>query len=354
MRNVFATRFATRAGALVLMLFVVFTVAGNGSAQEFGARALSMAGAYTAAANDISSLIYNPAGLTENSFEIALGVGSASLNELQNFQSILANEFEEDVTLDLVTLGGVSLGRFGAGVAADGIVEARLDCEDGAYRCGQAKYMIQFLAGGGIDLGRLPLGLADLKAGISVGRLDGRRITHSRVEASADTYHGRTDDLRGKGYTLNFGVTFKATDVVTLGLAAQNVASNVTWSGTSTTGVYRKNDDTAVGPETKSPVAEYSEKLPSVYRAGVAIRPPVLSATIAADVASDGTVRVGVEKGLLANALILRAGYAAGKDEQLTTAGLGIVIGPVHLDLAVGSPDGFKTTKTLVEGSVRF
>lgn len=345
-----------RAIALAAALLAALAMPTAVSAQEYGARAIAMGGAYTGAANDITSLIYNPAGLSENSFEIALGVGSGSLRELDKFQAILSGDIDDvdDITLDLATLGGVSFGRFGAGVAAEGFVTAGKECAAGADLCGEAEYMIQLLLGAGVNLGRLPLGLADLKAGISVGRLDGRRIEYTRYEASPTTYLQEKEDLRGKGYTLNFGISFKATDTVTIGLAAQNAASNIDWSGTRTTGEYRVGDGSPVGGEVTTAINKPSDKLPPVYRAGVAIRPPALGATLAADVSSDGTVRFGVEKNLLFNALSLRAGFATGDGEQTTSAGLGIAIGPVHLDVAVESSDGFETARTFLEGSVRF
>lgn len=326
------------------------------AAQEYGARAFGLAGAYTGAADDIASLIYNPAGLTEHSFEIALGVGSGSLTELaelKNIDAILAGEFDQDISFDLVTLGGMSLGRFGAAVAAEGFVEAGSTCQGGADRCGNADYMIQFLLGGGIHLGRLPLGLADFRAGMSIGRLNGWRITYNQTDATPTTYIGETVDMHGKGYTLHLGATFKVGEMITVGLAAQNATSHVVWSGTRTTGEYQKSDGESVGPETVTDIGDTVEKLPAVYRAGVAIRPPALGATIAADLSSDGTVRLGVEKRLL-GALTLRAGYITGKDEPKATAGLGIAVGPVHLDAAVGYSSGFKAVETLVEGSVRF
>jgi len=107
------------------------------------------------------------------------------------------------------------------------------------------------------------------------------------------------------------------------------------------------------GSPKETPLPKRVEKLDPVYRAGVAIRPPILGMVLAADVASDGVVRVGVEKNLLFNLFSLRAGQIIDGDQRLTTAGLGINVGPVHFDAAVGLSEGEITT-ALVEGSVRF
>ena len=93
--------------------------------------------------------------------------------------------------------------------------------------------MIQLLLGAGFDAASLPLDIAELQWGASVARLDGRRLSHSRVDG-VDTYQTVTVDQRVKGFALNLGASFKATDIVTVGLSAENVFSTVTWTGTRT------------------------------------------------------------------------------------------------------------------------
>lgn len=339
---------------VLCLLLALFAAPGYAAVpSEFGARAYGMGGAYTGVASDIASLVYNPAGLTHNTFEIALGVGSNSLQELGKFQSILSEDFDEELRLDLATLGGMSLGRFGAGVAATGSANVELDCASGESLCAEADYMIQLLVGAGFDVGRLPLNLAGLKVGASVARLEGRRLSHTRVNG-VDTYDGVTIDQRGKGLGLNLGASFNASDIVTVGLSAQNLLSTVTWTGTRTEGVYHLADKTPVGTPVETALAKETSSLPTVFRAGVAVSPPVIGATLAADVATDGTLRYGIEKSLLFNALNVRAGQIVADGETTTTAGIGLNLGPVHLDLAAGSSDGFKTVGTMLEGSVRF
>lgn len=341
------------AALLFLVVILAQGPAAASGAQEFGARAYGMGGAYTAVADDIASLIYNPAGLTANSFEIALGIGSNDLNELSKFQSILQEEYPDDLHLTLITLGGMSLGRFGAGIAANGSARAAHDCEGSATFCAEADYMIRLLLGAGIHAAGLPLDLADLNVGASVARLDGRRLTHTRIDHGA-TYTGETVDQRGKGYAVNLGATFKATEIMTIGLVAENVVSSITWTGTRTEGVYSRADDEPINPPITITLPGEKERLPAVYRGGIAVEPPMLGATLAADIASDGTLRYGIEKSLLFNRLALRAGQVIQDGVTTTTAGLGIHLGPVHVDIAAGSSDGFKSVNTMLEGSVRF
>lgn len=341
--------------ALVLTLALFVGTAAASPPTEYGARAYGMGGAYTGAADDIASLVYNPAGLAGSSFEISLGVGSDSLQDLRTFQQILDEKFGDDeLKFGLSTLGGMSLGRFGVGVAADGSAVLQTDCSGGADLCAEADYMAQVLLGAAFDAAKLPLKLADLKLGASVARLEGRTLSHTRSDNGDGTYHGVTVDKRGQGFALNLGATFNASEIVSIGLAAQNVYSTITWTGTRTEGDYDQDDHDAVGTPTETPLAEEKSNLPAVFRAGVAVRPPALGATLAADIASDGTLRFGVEKGLFLNAVNVRVGQIISEEENTTTAGIGFNLGPVHLNLAAGSSDGFKTVGTMIEGSVRF
>lgn len=338
--------------ALVLTLALFVGTAAASPPTEYGARAYGMGGAYTGAADDIASLVYNPAGLAGSSFEISLGVGSDSLKDLRTFQQILDEKFGDDeLKFGLSTLGGMSLGRFGVGVAADGSAVVQTDCSGGADLCAEADYMAQVLLGAAFDAAKLPLKLADLKLGASVARLEGRTLSHTRSDNGDGTYHGVTVDKRGQGFALNLGATFNASEIVSIGLAAQNVYSTITWTGTRTEGDYDQDDH---GTPTETRLAEEKSNLPAVFRAGVAVRPPALGATLAADIASDGTLRFGVEKGLFLNAVNVRVGQIISEEENTTTAGIGFNLGPVHLNLAAGSSDGFKTVGTMIEGSVRF
>lgn len=342
----------------IVLLLLLALAAGSASASaptEYGARAFAMGGAYTGAANDIASLVYNPAGLFGHTFEIALGVGSDSLRELTQFQKVLNQEYDEKLEFGFASMGGMSLGRFGVGVAADGSASVEFDCAGGEMLCSEADYMFQVLFGGGFDGPGLPLlNLADLKLGASVARLEGRKLTHTRVDNGDGTYDGVTVDKRGQGFGVNLGASFKATDIITIGVAAQNLFSSVTWTGTRTEGVYLKSNHKVVGTPTEIGLAKETSSLPRVFRAGIAIRPPALGATLAADVTSEGTVHLGLEKSLFLNALNLRVGQSIAKDQNTTTAGIGFNLGPVHLDIAAGSSDGFKTLGTMIEGSVRF
>ncbi len=340
-------------GALVALLLVSALMVPGAAAAEYGARAFGMGGAYTGIADDMSSILYNPSRLSDTSFEVGVGLGSNDMTGLTSFYSMLTDpsELSDNTHLQLATLSGISVGSLGLGIAVEGSLDVATNC-DTADLCADGEYMSQILLGMGKPAVGLPLQLAGAKIGATLKRLDGHRIEFERTDAGA-TYQTQTEDWHGQGYSLNLGATVGASEMVTVGVSVSDLISTLNWQGTSTTEVYETVGGDRLSRDTTDLGTE-AERLTPIYRAGVAIEPPVLDAIIAVDIASDGTLRYGVEKGLLANAISLRAGQIREQGQTTTTAGLGVNLGPARLDTAFGSCDGFKTVTSTVEGSVRF
>lgn len=342
--------------AVIAFLCLTALVAGlsTAGAHELGARAFGMGGAYVALSDDIAALVYNPAGLPNSSFEVGLGLGSNDLTAITQFQSLLSDpsSFSGDVTIDVATLSGVSIGSYGAGIAANGSLSVSDVC-GGPDLCADGEYMTQLIFGYGRNTAGLPFHLAGLQAGFSVKRLDGRRIDFEKSAPAGGEYTMTTDDWRGQGLSLGLGAQLKASDIFTLGFAANDLFSSVTWKGTRTVSTYRDIDD-VLENKTSTGLAETRDALPRVYRLGIAVEPPLLGLTLAADSGSDGSIRYGIEKDVLLGALSLRFGGIRASGKAITTGGIGVHLGPFRLDAAVGSADGFQTVTTMIEGSVRF
>ena len=337
--------------AAILCLAALVGFGAGAGAWELGARALGMGGAYVALSDDIASLAFNPAGLSNASFQVGIGLGSRDLLAVTRFVSLLQDpsSLPAGAAIDVATLSGISIAGFGAGFAALGSVSAMDSC-DGFELCAEGEYLSQIVLGHGRRIAALPIGLSDLRAGVSVKRIDTRRVEYRRTIPLGGDYVATTEDWRGEGYSFSLGVQVKASEVFTIGIAANDVVSSLTWTGTRTT--------TTVAGGTETPVAESlgttSDRLNPRYRLGVAIKPPFLGVTLAGDLGSDGSIRYGVEKDLFFGALSLRFGGIRADGTATTTAGLGIHLGPVRIDAGAGSADGFKTVTTMIEGSVRF
>src|SRR5690606_5577811 len=143
---------------------------------------------------------------------------------------------DRELSLNLITLGGMSVGRFGAGVAAEAHADVHGKCGDHELPCGEAEYMVQALVGAGFNVVRLPLGAAELKVGGSGARLRARRATHDSELNEDDTafFTGILEDSTGEGYAVHVGAKLKLTEIVTVGVPARPLAGRVTWTGTRT------------------------------------------------------------------------------------------------------------------------
>lgn len=319
---------------------------------EYGVRAYGMGGAFTAVADDVTALIYNPAGLSRNSFDLSLGVGSANPAQAANLLKFIQdpNHFEpKEFKLDINTVSGVSIGRFGAGFAGEGAAEGFLLCPGGFHFCANGGFMTRILVGAALrpPFIETPEGM---EFGLSLQRLMGARVAYQRREIPTG-YYAEHEQWNGQGYGLGLGMQWRLQPSLTLGLHVNDLLSSVTWNGSKSSGNYLI-DGTPDGPIHRAPLDETVEAGKPVFRAGVAIVPPLLATTLAADISSDGVISLGVESRAL-RAVTLRAGQLIAANERKTTLGIGANWGPVSFDVSAGTSD-FKDFGFNVAGSVRF
>lgn len=355
--NDLVQRFKGVVAALAILLAV--SVAANAQASEFGARAYGMGGAYTGVASDMSALIYNPAGLTYNVFEASLGLGGSNLAGVSTLYAVLqdpASLIENEVppsTFNLSVLSGASFGSYAVGFAADGTLDISSSCKPGVELCADGELMTQIIGGAGFNVVSLPVNLAGLQVGVSLKRLDGVRFEFAQMEPAGGTFDAVTRRWDGEGFSATVGALMRITDMVTLGVAAQDVLSSVRWSGTQQTSTYSVADGELVSESTEVKLPDEVTKLDPVLRIGASVRPPIVGLTLAADLATDGTLRYGVEKTFLFGLFAVRAGQILAQGDTTTTLGLGVNVGPIHFDAGFGASNN-KNFGLSVEGSVRF
>lgn len=345
--------------AIALAILLAVGASTSAHASEFGARAFGMGGAYTGVASDLSALIYNPSGLALNVFEAGLSFGSNNLaavstlyEVVQDPSSLVDGDFK-DTKLNLSVLSGASVGDYALGLAAAGTLTVSTACGAGIELCADGEFMMEYIAGMGLDLVSLPANLAGVRWGMSLKRLDGRRLEFIRETPSGVAYDTVTRVWDGQGFSATVGGTVKLTEMVTVGVAAQDIVSTVKWTGTEKRRTYNLADDSLIGEDDDVALPVERARLTPTLRVGASVRPPILGLTLAADLSTDGTVRYGVEKTFLLGLVAVRAGQIRA-EETTTTLGFGLNLGPIHLDAGIGTSDGFKSIGTIVEGSVRF
>lgn len=333
--NSSSRRSRLRSRSTVLIIALIAVVAFGlpaGAASSFpamyGARAMGMGGAFTAVADDATALYWNPAALGTNALTANLSLGFSAAGNLQAFQAIAENP--EDLKKLLTTKGeadlgvgllvGANIGSIGVGYLADGAVhlekgEGSVFDGDAAVNGNIAVGVARDFAGGGATA---------IRGGVVLRSVNGMRTFYTVDE------HGNDDsgDESGTGYALDIGAQLRLTDAFVIGAAVRNVVGNVNWAGAG------------------------AENLPTEFRIGVALTPPLLGGTIAADVASGGQFRYGIEKKLLFGGMKVRFGQIHSDGGSWTTGGVGFALGPVAVETAVIAKG--PTLHYTIEAALRF
>lgn len=299
----------------------------------YGARAMAMGGAFTAAVDDASAFYWNPAAIGLSSLSVSASGFAQGIDGLARLQELLdqeAAEFLQWEGAESAAVGALGAANFGS-LAVGGVAVGELFITGTAsQKSGSVEALGSYGAGAAFDaLGRDSLAV---RAGVAARWITGERREFS-VEDATPAPIVKDVGWRASGYALDAGMLVRVTEMTTLALVVRNLVSQVTW--------------TAPGHDA------VTEQAPVEVRAGVALRPPLLGATIAAELGPDGELRYGVEKRMLLGLLDVRAGQLHADGKTWTTAGLGLSFGPLHADAAVSTPD-FKEFSFAVEASLRF
>jgi hypothetical protein len=319
---------------IILLLSMATTIAAGPAAAEVhnssfsveypSARAYALGGAYTALAGDISALQYNPAGLGKSFVELTGGIDSYNAQLLGDIEQVHKALADGEV-LDVNVLAGLSLSGLGFGAFANGVA-----MRDDSSASTTVNFNSRFSAGIGAQV--VNLGLVRLRMGLSADRLiEGRTTATFDVDGNMVDSH-TTEPV--SGFLLNAGLMAESGPLA-VGVSARNIYGNV-------------KVETALGTDEFKP--------DMVIRYGAALKLPLLGIVLAADMEEDGSTHFGAEAGLLI--FKVRVGQVKRPDAEdpLTTAGLGIHLGPLRLDLAAGSTDMFKEniSTAMVQGTFTF
>ncbi len=289
-------------------------------------RAFALGGAYTGLVDDYSAILYNPAALglyDQTGLEIGSALGGRSNNlvgivsnirrVIDSPQKIIHKDWGP-ATLEYGHLTGLRFGPLGAGISFQGkgsLVDNELQINNFlSYNLAFAYQILEPFA----DIGALAVG-------INARYVEGVKHSYWLEEETGD--YGEKITTLGSGLGADLGIMIKLTDMINIGARIEN----------------------AIKPFS-SASNEYNRGLERIFTVGAGINLPLVGLTATTDIStiphSSGTAfRGGVEQRLLFGLLALRAGLAQeGPGQRFYSGGLGLKVGPLQADLALGFEEG--------------
>lgn len=282
--------------SLVFALILLFSMAQLCiAAPELGARALGMGGAYTAIADDGTAAYWNPAGITQVNMGLVLNGGLEG-----DLKLLDAIRNEDPSALD----GAFGL-KNGLGLT---FKKWALNFDRNLHATG---------VGGGerMLVQQTRQGMLTYAAECTDLFAVGINAKYIYAEKETITLAGSTGKADGSGFAVDLGAMFKVGKLVRVGAVLKDYAlADIKLDG----GVY---------------------SLPTKFVLGGAVKVPVLGMVAAADVETpltdegDAVFRVGLEQPFLGILFLRAGGYQVAEDFNFTAGG-GLKLGPVTVDVA--------------------
>ncbi|MFW6386500.1 MAG: hypothetical protein ACOCZM_00875 [Bacillota bacterium] len=360
---------------LCLTVIIILLLSLSVSAEYYTARSLGMGGAYTGMAGDISSVLYNPASVSGESYLEIYASGGArtgQMAELQRLAGVFDGSLEStNLTADELEefpdhLSGEAQFFAGGGLryaALSSVMRTSLDAskEDvsgNTEAVVNSSFQRETMLTLGGELTSPPLNLGRLTLGANLKRIKKKNITYDYL--LTDSGDGLVETC-GSGGTMGVdaGILAQITSALSAGLQVRNLYTpeiEMEYEEKEkeySDGKWVTTDSRGLEPET--------EAMTRSLRTGASLDLPLAEVTVAADVDNlleeeKRIYHLGVEKRLIFNVLSLRAGRIAGSGrDPLYTAGLGLNAWKLHFDLGAGSSDGFSDDVALFTAArVRF
>ena len=327
---------------LVVFIFLLFILTGGARASEWTPRSLGMGGAFSAIADDLEAILYNPASIA-NTGALGLGVNTGisiyNPEYLKELMDLLEDSDYEDVK-DFAgriedSAGGSTQLFVGSRISSFGLAYRMK--QDFSINPAEDEYYSEKINEGILSYGKQlldpPFELAALYYGVNLKYMNIERKDYDLTDNLLAT-------AKGNAFSLDLGILAKFTDNLRIAFVVEDALAVVP----DLEGEERKYQPT--GGEWDYQVIDssyrFTKYIESKFRLGAALRIPIVDLTLAADLDNflageeEQVLHLGLEKNLLFNALSIRAGKAKGADVDLNTFGLGLNLTGFNLDLALG------------------
>jgi hypothetical protein len=339
----------------------------------FSARSFGMGGAFTGLADDVSAVLYNPAGINQsgvvgfkasgglstidyNKFIKALGIADHMADGSLTVEELL-KEFPQSANIKANAFGGANLKSLALTLNS----ENNLDLTKNES---SASVINDTVSEGALTLGNTvlspPMDIGSLSYGVNL-----KMINIARNQYSVDSAQKTVTKVDGSSYGLDVGVLAKVTDILTIGAQVDNLwVDDYKLKGTKEIYGFDGSD---WGQTSSDSLNQQGDKLKRTMRVGASVQVPVVALTLAADVENfplltEGDQKMvyhyGIEKNILFNGISFRAGTYTQPEQnkdRFYTFGLGVNLLQAHINLGLGSDDGFKDSfNGVVSGNIKF
>lgn len=327
--------------ALGMAFLLVLAVASAALAADVGpgARAMGMAGAYVAVADDGTAAYWNPAGITQLRI-LGITPSFGAGGDWMELQTSIGDEFPPNLGNTELQINGM-LGALFRGFGVSVVFAA--DADTSYQQAGSTTTSngdVRVLGTGMVTLAHRFGGL--FAAGVNLKGFYGKGLSFNATknEGPPPGGSGSYTESAGTGYGVDLGALLKVGELFRVGVNLENLYGTMDWQDTPYT--YDFDTQTWVEGTTTSK----KEELKTVAHLGLAVKPPVFGTLIAAQAdiplggGGEATYRLGFEQGLFL--VRLRAGAVFDENFAVAnyTAGLGFKLGPVGLDVAaVADPE---------------
>ncbi|MFP4662717.1 MAG: hypothetical protein ACLFPF_11030 [Halanaerobiales bacterium] len=349
--------------ALFISLFLITNP--GVEASQLTARSYGMGGAFTAVADDVEAILYNPAGITDNGYvglDFNMGMNILNVDELEKVRDIAdSNSYEYinekiddidgDISLDNQLFFGAKFSSIGL---AYNIKESHLlQNNSGSDNSYLSSRVSEAIFSYGNDILEPPLEIGALSYGVNVKLVDMSRNNYY-MESS------REINIKGNGYGLDIGLLSKVTDTLKLGCVVENLlASDIDLDGQSKRYIPGENG-WQVDQDSIEDYSETADFDPNV-RVGAALDVPVLNMILAADIDNlfdqndtGQVLHFGLEKDFVLNSLTVRAGRVTGDSISLTTLGFGVNLSGASIDLAIGEESNKDDLSIMISADINY
>ncbi|MEJ6950153.1 hypothetical protein [Natronospora cellulosivora (SeqCode)] len=339
---------------IFLMILFIILVSGTVFASETGiqqhltARSFAMGGAFTAQADNIEAVLYNPAALVDAGLiglNVNVGIELNNISQFYEARNIddyinnnqYANVIEhlpDDASVNTQGLIGLKVDSFALTYNHKVEMSSQIENNTASVDIIQSREGILSFAN---EIINPPLGLGALSYGVNLKFFD----IDKDIYQLTNNYN-KQKDISGRGFGLDLGLMAKLTDIFRVGYFLENaVSTNVDLEGEKREYIHDGDrwkfvDDNHNNDYTQ----EYSAETKS--RIGASISIPLVNLTLAADIddlfnqVHGQVLHMGLEKNFLFNAVSLRAGRIDSDYITYNTFGLGLNLTGFSMDTAFG------------------